>query len=357
MVGQPDVTKPNTTTNIDFQGPLAAASGEILLGGTGTVTQAAAGIITADKLGVAAGGNISLDQSNSVNELAAGSTGGTIYITNSGMSLKTISLTEGSFTGTGLTTSNKNITLESLNGINIYAPITAGTGNVSLLASMGSVTSSNGAALDVSASGLSITSYYGVGEMASALNTQVSSLSASGGMYGGLYIANGIPLTITGASAYGDIVINNTGAVTTSTLGPVSSSAGSVSITAHSPLTIETSGVSAATGVSLTAGSAGSSSSSDLLTINGPVSTTSGTIVLAGNAVTGSSVPSGPNVTTYTYTPPPEPEPTPTPKPTTTPEPPPTPQPTPKRKPQPPPKPPATPDPQQTTRATATEKV
>jgi hypothetical protein len=116
------------------------------------------------------------------------------------------------------------------------------------------------------------------------LMTQVSSLSAINSA------ANHIQIDNIGAVAVsdlknlgtGDVIFQNIGAITTGD-STVSSLGGSVSLTAHSPLTIGTGGVSASGSISLEAAASGGS---DNLTINGNIASANGSILLsAGSAI------------------------------------------------------------------------
>lgn len=109
---------------------------------------------------------------------------------------------------------------------------------------------------------------------------RIAAFSAANGATGNIELTNtAAPLNIAAItqSGAGDIIINNTGAIITGR-EPVSSG-GSVSMTAHSPLTIGSGGVTAVGNITLVAAA---SDGIDNLTVNGPVASTSGGIVLKG---------------------------------------------------------------------------
>ncbi|MBI4292852.1 MAG: filamentous hemagglutinin N-terminal domain-containing protein [Betaproteobacteria bacterium] len=112
----------------------------------------------------------------------------------------------------------------------------------------------------------------------------IGSFSATNSGSGNVVLTNNAPLTIAGISnSNGNITVDNTGAVTTT--GPISAPNGSVSVQAHSPLTIGAGGVSAGGSISLIAGA--TSNPNDLLVISGPVSTTASTGSVAFSAADG----------------------------------------------------------------------
>ena len=291
--------------NENTSGTYGASSGNITVGGTGitrsgllalttngAIVQSVGAPIIVNSLGLISGTAkdiILTESTNDVPNLAAKS-GGLFSFTDAAASLSLISMTTGS-------------PAAAVNGV-------TATG-ATIITTTGSIVDGVTTVPAITAPNVSLTTQTGIGSSATPVKTQASNLFASSSTAGGIYIINSVPLTLQAASANGDIVVTNTGAVIAATVGALTSSSGSVSLTAHSPLTISSYGVSAATGVNLTAGSGGSSSPSDLLTINGPVTTTTGTILLAGNAVTGSNVPA--SATKLVYTPPPPPDPTPVP--------------------------------------------
>jgi len=113
---------------------------------------------------------------------------------------------------------------------------------------------------------------------------QVSNFSAANSTSGDIALTNSAsPLSIAAItqSGPGDVIINNTGAIITGS-EPVTSG-GSVSLSAHSPLTIGSGGVKAVGDIIL---EASASDGSDNLSLNGPVASTTGGITLkAGDKV------------------------------------------------------------------------
>jgi hypothetical protein len=107
---------------------------------------------------------------------------------------------------------------------------------------------------------------------------QIASFTATNSGSGNVALTNIGALSIGGISnSGGNIAVDNTGAITT--VGAVTAPAGSVSIVAHSPLTIGTGGVSAGGDILLTAG--GTTAATDNLTLNGAVATTGSTSSIA----------------------------------------------------------------------------
>jgi hypothetical protein len=103
---------------------------------------------------------------------------------------------------------------------------------------------------------------------------QVARFGATNATSGDISLLNvADPLTITGImNGGGDISVDNTGAVVTT--GLISAPSGSVSIVAHSPLTIGAAGVMAGGSVILSAGQ--TADPGDSLVLNGPVASTGG---------------------------------------------------------------------------------
>jgi hypothetical protein len=110
---------------------------------------------------------------------------------------------------------------------------------------------------------------------------QIGQFSASNGASGKIELVNTGVLSLGAISNTGDIRIDNTGAVTTNPL--IRSSSGSVSIIAHSPLTIGSGGIEAGGGINLAAGA--STGSGDNLLLNGNIASTGGgnVVLFAGD--------------------------------------------------------------------------
>jgi hypothetical protein len=108
--------------------------------------------------------------------------------------------------------------------------------------------------------------------------TGVHKLTALNTTANNIEIDNTGVLTVSGLTnlGTGNVILQNIGDITTDT-SPVTSSGGTVSITAHSPLTIGAGGVSASGDISLEAAASGGP---DDLTINGNIASSKGSIVL-----------------------------------------------------------------------------
>jgi len=179
----------------------------------------------------------------------------------------------------GIMTGNGTISLSNQGSIALAAPVVTNTASSDAVVSLeatgtGATITGTGTSADVIGYRLDAMAAGGIGSAATPLWSQVSYLSADGGS-GNLYAVNSGALTTQGISAASDI-----------------------SVTAKSPLTIASSGVTS-TGngtITLVAGATSSTATTDVLTIDAPVTTT-GTINLrAGNGITGSQVPNTSNV-------------------------------------------------------------
>jgi hypothetical protein len=119
-------------------------------------------------------------------------------------------------------------------------------------------------------------------------NSSVSAFQATNTGAGNINFTNSAAVTISGLSAAnGNITVDNTGGITTT--GAVKAPNGTVSITAHSPITIGTGGVTAGSTITLSAPTAGATSN---ITINGTIQSTGGSISMsaANNLVQNSGV-------------------------------------------------------------------
>lgn len=297
---------------------------------TGGITQS--GGINVDQLGIDAVGNVNLSLANSVTDLAAETDGGNFSFRNSGsLTVKTI---DGADYGDdylldGISTFDGDVVLNVDTGdINVAATIDAGTGNATLNAGgninvaapvltgpTGSLALTTGGDILLSslldagtngsillASGGSIGGTGSVaGQMLEAtasngiqLTTAVDGLNAENtGASSDITITNTQPLTLynvrqTGTGSTGNITISNVGALEVATAHAVSAGRGEISLTAHSPLTVNGSvTTSAATpgegNISLWAHNS-DAATTDILTINGAVTTNAGDIVLKAGA-------------------------------------------------------------------------
>jgi hypothetical protein len=139
--GASGLTATNSTiilcvSSLTITAPVNAGNGDILIEASGSVTQTAAGVITAANLGVNAAGAIQLDvAANQVsgNFAAANTAGGSVIQFNDGIGFSVGSLAaRGCFTGaTGVVSTNGNITLNGAN-LALNAAVNAGTGDVRL---------------------------------------------------------------------------------------------------------------------------------------------------------------------------------------------------------------------------------
>lgn len=119
-------------------------------------------------------------------------------------------------------------------------------------------------------------------------NGSVSVFQATNTGTGNINFGNSAEVTILGLSAAnGNITVDNTGGITTT--GAVKAPNGSVSITAHSPITIGTAGVIAGSTITLSAPTSGPTSN---ITLNGLILSTGGSINMsaANNLVQNSGV-------------------------------------------------------------------
>jgi filamentous hemagglutinin family protein len=119
-------------------------------------------------------------------------------------------------------------------------------------------------------------------------NSSISAFQATNTGTGNINFTNSAAVSISGLSAAnGNITVDNTGGITTT--GAVKAPNGSVSITAHSPITIGTNGITAGSTITLSAPTAGPTSN---VTLNGIIQSTGGSITMsaANNLVQNSGV-------------------------------------------------------------------
>jgi hypothetical protein len=151
------------------------------------------------------------------------------------------------------------------------------------LNSGGAIINGLGGARSITAASLTAEAVNGIGS-GDPLMTGVNNLTALNTTANNIEIDNTGLLTVSGLRnlGTGNVILQNIGAITTDT-SLVTSSGGTVSITAHSPLSIGAGGVSASGNISLVAES---SAGSDDLTINGSIASTEGNIILkAGSRI------------------------------------------------------------------------
>jgi filamentous hemagglutinin family protein len=149
------------------------------------------------------------------------------------------------------------------------------------------VTAANGINITNSSVGAIKATNTGNGNIAFS-STYASSFEASNAGTGNIDFTNSAAVTISGLSAAnGNITVDNTGGITTT--GAVKAPNGSVSITAHSPITIGTAGVTAGSTITLSAPTSGPTSN---ITLNGMIQSTGGSINMsaANNLVQNSGV-------------------------------------------------------------------
>ncbi|MBY0237730.1 MAG: filamentous hemagglutinin N-terminal domain-containing protein, partial [Burkholderiaceae bacterium] len=216
------------------------------------------------------GGNVALTQANNVNTLSADLSGGNLSLTNAR------SLASAGIKAPGGTVS-----------LNVAGNLTQGTGLIT-------------------ADTLNITATGSIGSTSQALPTKVSVLSAESTATSGNspinivnenYTANPVTAHAGQLTVYklkvangnsGAVTLNNTGATVVDSTGVVATDSGKISITAHSPLTIDGTVETVSGDIDLTASS--SSSGSDALTFanTAQVKSTTGFIKLAaGTTISG----------------------------------------------------------------------
>ncbi len=270
-----------------------AATTRIGLLSGGSVTQAGAAAINVQDLGVRARGAGLVALANSANAVTnlAGKTDGGDFTFASSAGLSILNMTG--------TVANDTY---SMSGVH------AGTGTVQLTSAgaiNGTGTVSGGALIVSAADGI-------------ALGTSVSTLTATNtGASGDISITNAIPLTLndvmqTGAGEVGAITINNTGALTVAAGKTVSTDNGAITLTAHSPLTVNGTVQSTSGPISLEAGSSGQTSDQLTIAAGATVSTGNTVTLLAGDAINIAGTVSGSSVVQKANqnTPPPPPGPT-----------------------------------------------
>ena len=239
--------------------------------------------ITVSNLALSGGAGV-VDVTTAAGTVAAQNTSGGITISNT----QSTGLTVGAVDGlSGLSSNGGNISLtETMGDITIANTVNAGTGNVTLNAAGALVNGVTSSDKNVIANGLDATAGNGIGHQA-ALQTQVADLTAENtGGSNNINITNIGALNVSGGilnSGSGNIVLDNTGAIDTGSQKIQASQGGAVTVTAHSPLTVGSGGVTADGDVILEAANSGGN---DTLTINGPVRSNNGNVNLtAGSAI------------------------------------------------------------------------
>ena len=269
------LTNTGTGGNISFSGAVTGATRNLTLNTTGTVSQTAS--ITAaglELLGTGATYNLT-DTGNTITTLA-GNTGTVNFKDSTGLAIGTVNTA-------GLATTG-DLTLNATGDITLNALINAGTGNVTL-SSGGKIINGMGSSRSISAGYLTAEAVSGIGS-GDPIMTGVSNLNAINTTSNNIQIDNTGVLTVSRLSngGSGNVDLKNIGAITTSGVSSNFQSGGTFSITAHSPLTIGSGGVSASGNIALEAAVSGD------LTINGNITSSTGNITLtAGGSIIGAS--------------------------------------------------------------------
>lgn len=232
-------------------------------------------------------GNTTLQSLNSGRPLQV--TGGTLNVVN-GLTAAGFTQTGGAVNGagafkivggfnqTGGSVAMSSIDVVQASGGLVFSNLNAST--VSLVASNGSITEAGEVV-----TGMLTTSSVGGTSLKGAGN-RIASFNLSNAGSGSIDLTNSGTLNIQGLNnSGGNIVVSNTGGVTTS--GAVTAPAGGVSITTNSPLTIGSAGISSSGNIDLTATNL--TSPGDMV-LNGPINSSAGAVNLtAANNLTQNS--------------------------------------------------------------------
>jgi hypothetical protein len=259
------------TGNISFGGPVTGTGYNFTINSQGTITQTASISVSGLEL-LGTGATYNLTNTGNAITTLAGNTGTVNFTNSTGIGIGTVNTAGLATSGDFKLKAGGNITLNGL----ISAGMGAGTGNVTLN-SGGAIINGMGGSTSISAASLSAEAVNGIGS-GDPLMTGVHKLTALNTTANNIEIDNTGVLTVSGLTnlGTGNVILQNIGDITTDT-SPVTSSGGTVSITAHSPLTIGAGGVSASGDISLEAAASGGP---DDLTINGNIASSKGSIVL-----------------------------------------------------------------------------
>ena len=265
--------------------------------GIGTVNTTA-GVTTSGDLTIKAGGPISQTAPLQVAGAAifdAGSTG-SITLTDTandfssvGVVGGTVALRDANTLALHASTIGNDLTVLAGGDILLGGLVNAGTGTVSL-STNGAIVNNMGGATSILANTLSMSAASGIGS-SDPLMTAVHNLTAANSVANNIEIDNTGVLTVNALvnnATSGNVALQNIGALTTDI--DTVRSGGTLSIIAHSPLTIGSGGVTAGQDVTLEASPSGGT---DNLTINGDVTSAMGNIMLSA----GSSIVVGPEIT------------------------------------------------------------
>ena len=157
--GASDINLRSASLNITQ--PLNAGTGDIRIVVSGIISQAAAGVITADELGIQAGGSVNLAVTASdVNTLAVSTTGLVEFDDSDNLTVGTV-IAGGNcgFTGaTGISSFGGNVNLRTGSSLQVSSPINAGGGDVRIVAGT-SVNQSSGGIVSANNLGITATSF------------------------------------------------------------------------------------------------------------------------------------------------------------------------------------------------------
>ena len=227
------------------------------------------------------GGAGEIDVTTAVEKIAAENTAGGITIGNMRSGGLTVDDVDGI---AGVKSGQADIVLMEMAGSLTFAEtMNAGTGTATLGAAGAMI---NGSASDVNVigGGISLMAGDGIGH-GKAFMTRTGKLHAENkGANTNIEVTNVGVLEVERMtnSGSGSIVLNNTGAITTG-IDTIQAVYGSVTIVAHSPLTVGTGGVRAKGTITL---EAAGNDPADQLTINGEVSSVEGDVFIKGETVT-----------------------------------------------------------------------
>jgi filamentous hemagglutinin family protein len=279
-VGIGDTDDVDGVTALTLAGPanLNPVTTRLGLLSKGSVTQdatVAGAALTVQELGVEAGANVALDHAgNQIGKLAATVDAGDLTFRN-GQSLAITRLQGGSVAED---------TDYDINGVNV-----SGIATFNIAGDL----SSNGAT--IAANKLAATTSGSIGTATAPLLSKVALLHAESTAAGGnapIRIVNnqGAPAQLSvlkmqvNSGNSGSVTLDNYGATVVPSGATVASDSGNISITAHSPLTIDGSVQSTSGNIALAAGSSGSPSDNLTIGATALVQTATGTIKLAAGA-------------------------------------------------------------------------
>jgi hypothetical protein len=243
----------------------------------GVVNVDAVGAITIDTINAKGRDADSLSQTS----LSGGSGGSVSVVGGAGTDVTTIDVGGGSGVSGGSNGSGGDIAFTLNAGDIVYGSTVVGASSVTLKALTGSITQTNA----INVASLSTTS--ATGTTLTNSSNAISSFSATNTGSGAVSLTNVGALSIGSiTNSNGSISIDNTGDL--STVGAVTAGgAGTVSLIAHSPITIGAGGVSAGGNVTLTATTASAASN---ITLNGSIQSTGGGVTMSAyNSLTQNS--------------------------------------------------------------------